>query len=75
MEIYAKENDKIVYKNINSGHEHDQKEANKYLIAGNIYTVDYTHVESFHTDVYIKEVPNISFNSVMFEDVNDEEIK
>ena len=34
-----------------------------------IYTISYTNVHSWHTDVYLKEFPGVHFNSVCFEDV------
>jgi len=46
----------------------DKENAN-YLKLGNIYTVDRTEIHSFHTKVYLLEVPNIPFNSVWFEEV------
>ena len=48
------------------GHEHHKEHANKYLKVGEIYTIDYTDVGEWHTDVYLKEVPNQAFNSVHF---------
>jgi hypothetical protein len=67
MNIFAKEGDKVIY-SILQEYNSDKETAEKYLTRGNIYTVDYTHVEDFHTDVYLKEIPKISFNSVLFAD-------
>lgn len=38
----------------------------KYLEIGKIYTVDYTDVAGFSTDVYLLEFPKVRFNSVNF---------
>jgi hypothetical protein len=69
MNIYAESGDKITYCNPNSGYQYDQEKAAKYLTLGNTYTIDYTDVSGWRTDVYIQEFPEISFNSVMFEDI------
>jgi len=71
MDIYAKEGHRITVtdETINYGYNHHKETANKYLKAGNIYTVDHTDVDGWHTDVYIKEVPGVAFNSIHFEDV------
>ena len=70
MNIYAKEGHKITVteETINYGYNHHKEMANKHLKVGEVYTVDHTEVGGWHTDVYIKEVPNIAFNSVHFED-------
>jgi hypothetical protein len=70
MNIYAKEGHKVIVtkQGINSGYDHHKKTAKKYLRVGNIYTVEYTSVGGWHTDVYLKEIPNVAFNSVHFDD-------
>ena len=75
MNIYALEGHKVRFDNPTSGYEYDQKQAAKYLQIGKEYTIDYTNVENSSTDVYLKEFPNISFNSVMFEDVAEQSDK
>jgi hypothetical protein len=42
----------------------------KHLIIGNVYTVSKTEMHSYHTKVFLDEVPNIPFNSVWFDEVN-----
>lgn len=65
MDIYSKEGTKVGYTG-KGGYDSDKEHANKYLKVGEIYTVDYTDVGSYHTNVYLKEFLNKSFNSVHF---------
>ena len=51
------------------GYDGDKKMAMKYLKFGEVYHVESTDVQNWHTDVYLEEVPGIPFNSVMFERV------
>ena len=39
------------------------------LEVGKIYTVEDVEVHSRHTLVYLKEFPGVSFNSVVFEEI------
>jgi len=66
MSIYSEEDDLVVYKYPNNGYDHDQQTARKYLNIDQVYTVDFTDVHSSSTDVYLKDFPNVSFNSVQF---------
>jgi hypothetical protein len=66
MDIYAKEGTKVIFANPTWGYQFDQKMAAKHLKEGAVYTVERTDVDSWHTDVYLKEVPGIAFNSVHF---------
>lgn len=68
MNIYAKEGHKVVTEHLDWGYNLDSEKANKFLVKGQVYTIEYTDVHSWNTDVYLKEFPNISFNSVHFED-------
>lgn len=69
MNIYSTSGTKVRYKNRN-GYDGDRE----FLKENGIYTVDYTEVGGFHTSVYLREVPERSFNSVMFEEVKEGEI-
>lgn len=69
MNIFAIEGHLVRCKTHDAGCDYDQETAKKYLVLGNTYTVDYTIVHSWSTNVYVKEWPGISFNSVFFEDV------
>ena len=65
MDIYSEEGTKVIYTG-KGGYDHHKEHANKHLKIGETYTVDYTDVGGWHTDVYLKEVPNERFNSVHF---------
>lgn len=66
MDIYSKEDTKVRYTG-KGGYDSDKAFADRFLIVGNVYTVQFTDVGGFHTDVYLKQFPNEAFNSVMFE--------
>ena len=70
MNIYAEKGTKIRFSNPDAGYTPHQETAKDYLRVGVEYTVDHTDVGNWHTDVYIAEVPDTAFNSVMFEEVN-----
>jgi hypothetical protein len=68
MDIYAEEGHKIKFTSPNAGYEYDQKQAETHLLVNETYTVERTEVGNFSTDVYLKEVPGLKFNSVLFDD-------
>lgn len=70
MPINSEKGTKVVY-TATGGHDLQIETANKYLKKGQIYTVLRTDIHNFHTDVYLQEVPDISFNSVHFDEVRD----
>ena len=72
MNIYALEGHKVkvVEQTANSGYKEDVELIRKHCVIDKEYTVDYTIVHSSSTDVYLKEIPNIRFNSVNFVDVS-----
>ena len=72
MNIYAKEDDQVIYQFPDNGYHHHQQTAQKYLIIGQVYTVSYTDIHNLSTNVYLKEFPQIRFNSVLFSDYKDE---
>ena len=41
----------------------------KHLVFGKIYTVDHTDIHSWHTEVYLEEIPGIAFGSTWFEEI------
>lgn len=51
-----------------NGYKSDQEFANQHLEEDMIYTVDFTSVGGWHTDVYLEEFPGKPFNSVLFEE-------
>jgi len=72
MNIYALKGYKLACSNLTNGYKHHQDIARKHLTIGNIYTVEKTEVDSSHTTVYLKEIPNTAFNSVFFEDISEQ---
>lgn len=77
MNIYAKKGTKIIglFENnvIIGGYELDKKNASEHIKEGEIYTVNYTDVGSWHTDVFLEEIQGRCFNSVHFADIDSEE--
>jgi hypothetical protein len=71
MNIFALENHKVIVTEETSkcGFQGDQEQVQKLLEIGKEYTIEKTIVSSSYTSVFLKEFPNIVFNSVMFEDV------
>lgn len=68
MDIGAKPGTTIIFAFPKNGYEHDQKVCAKHLTVGQTYIIDRTHVGDCHTSVWLKEVPGVAFNSVMFSD-------
>lgn len=71
MNIYAKEGDKVIFCNPNSGYPSDRNLCNRLLILDDVYTIDFTIVGDSYTEVYLKEFYGVAFNSVMFEDYEE----
>ena len=69
MNIFAIKGHKIKCVTLSAGYSYHQEIAEKHLEIEKEYTVDKTDVDSYHTDVYLQEIPNVKFNSVFFEDV------
>ena len=69
MNIYASNGHKVKCKTLSGGLRCHQEIAEKHLDINKEYTIDRTEVDSWHTDVWLKEIPNVHFNSVFFEDV------
>jgi hypothetical protein len=74
MNIWALNGHKVIVTEdtINNGYECDKINVLKYLTVGTVYTVDYTDVHGWNTDVYLIEFPGLSFNSSSFEDVSEQ---
>lgn len=72
MNIYAKKGDRVICDTFNAGYPDDQEIAKEYLEIGGIYTVETTIVHRWHTEVFLQEFPDVSFNSVFFEDCPEE---
>lgn len=69
MNIYALNNHKVICIALSS----DVSIQNLQLQT--VYTVEKTIVCKYHTEVFLKEFPNISFNSIDFKDVIEQSIK
>lgn len=69
MNIHAEKCAKIVYDHPDYGYDADQQVAGTYLRVGARYTVDHVRVGGWVSYVYLLEVPNIGFNTVLFSDV------
>ena len=41
------------------------------LEVGKEYTLEYVEVHSWHTIIYLEEFPNVEFNSVAFEEIEE----
>jgi len=67
MDIYAGSGTLVIFTHPNNGYPGDQKEAAKFLEVGEVYTVEKTDVANWMTRVYLQEIPNVSFDSAMFE--------
>ena len=68
MSRRAEHGDKVVFKHPDKGCEFDQELARKHLQVDEVYTVDVAYVHSYHTDVFLIEVPRVPFSNLLFED-------
>lgn len=68
MNIHAKAGHLVTVteQGMNNGYQSDKDHAKKYLSIGEVYTIERTVVDNWHTDVYLNEIPGIVFNSVHF---------
>lgn len=48
------------------GYENERQQAKKFLEPKKKYTVSILEIDYWHTKVFLKEFPNIPFNSVLF---------
>ncbi len=68
MDINATPGTKVSFHNPTAGWASDGRNANKHLVVGEVYTVKMIRIDDWVTHVWLEEVPDVSFNSVMFED-------
>lgn len=72
MDIHARPGTKVApiykYGRPLNGYTYDQEMVAKYLHEGHVFTVERTVAHNFSTDVYLKEVPGVAFNSVCLAD-------
>lgn len=72
MNIYCKEGTKVKFIN-KGGYPGDVEKARIFLNTKKSYTVDYVDVGRWISYVYLKEFPGKRFNTVMFEEEENEE--
>ena len=66
MDILTSPGKKVVFVYPDDGYPCDQETAAQHLVVGKSYTVASTVVHDWVTEVFLTEVPGVSFNSVMF---------
>ena len=74
MDIYAEPGTKILYPNREDVVESERKFATRHLKPGSIYTIKKIDRGNWSTAVYLEEVPGISFNSVLFVDLEHADV-
>ena len=72
MNIFSMNGHKVKCSTLNTGYESDKEKAKRYLTVGNTYTIDRTVVKNWSTEVYLKEFQMVSFNSIFFEDAEEQ---
>lgn len=70
MNIFAIKGHKVKCVTLNAGYDYHKEIAEKHLEVGEEYIIERTDVDSYHTDVYLKEIPGVKFNSVFFSDIS-----
>ncbi|MHA2280289.1 MAG: hypothetical protein ACXAC5_05515 [Promethearchaeota archaeon] len=68
MDIYSPPGTKVTFLDRN-GTELDRAEAERILKVGQIYIIESINVGSWRSDVTLEEIPNKTFNSVMFDNI------
>ena len=71
MDIDSPPGTRVRYKYPKDGTDGDIRRAKQYLSRHRIYTVERTEAHSFNTDVWLREVPGVIFNSVQFAPISD----
>jgi hypothetical protein len=71
MNIFTGQGSRVRFSHPDYGYPADQERAKRYLVVGEIYTVNEVYAGSFSTTVFLREVPYIGFNSVLFDDVEE----
>lgn len=67
MDIYSPRGTTVIFNHPDAGYKHDQVQAARWLQVGGHYMVERTEVHGFHTNVWLQEFPDQSFNSVHFD--------
>ena len=69
MDIYDKSERQVVCVSNKNNHFYDCDKNSPLLTVGEKYTVMDVDVCSWHTEVWLKEFPDVEFNSVCFEEI------
>ncbi len=69
MSIYTKPRNKVIFAFPRNGHDWEIELAKKHLVLGDKYTVKTIIVHGFHTDIILKEVPDVTFSSSQFKNL------
>ena len=68
MDIYSPQGTKVTFLDRN-GTEYDRAEAERILKVGQVYTIDSIEVQDWISYIKLEEMPDRTFNSVMFDNV------
>ena len=68
MKPDAAKGHRVVFSNPLNGRMLDQREARKYLKVNGVYTVERTSQNSWGKKIFLIEVPEVAFNTILFED-------
>lgn len=69
MNIFnASAGSKITFAHPEKGSTYEREKTAKHLKVGETYTINKIYIGGFNTDIYLDEVPDVKFNSVMFDD-------
>lgn len=71
MDLDTKPGEKILFDKPHSGYEYDTEHAKKHLVIGDTYTVERVEVADSSSEVFFKEVPDVGFNTVHFQNVHE----
>lgn len=66
MDINTSIGSKVIFAFPDNGMKYEKKAASKYLKLNHEYTIERIDVGGWHTTIYLKEFPDIPFNSVHF---------
>ena len=59
---------RLVFRRMDPALAHTQEMASKHLVPYKHYTVERVNVRSFHTYVYLAELPGMPFNRAFFDE-------
>lgn len=67
--LFCRQGDHVKFAFPENGMDYDKELAKAYLCVGETYTVEEIHVGRSRAEIWLAEVPDTSFNSVLFERV------